>query len=194
MTRRASGPTHPRAAPAPNQTRAAAAATPALSDAASVPTAPIRVPASARSRSTAAPTRSKDASSVGERGYVTAETAMILPVLVGISYALALVVVLVADQIRCADAAWEAARALARGVPSAQLPALASRYAPSGAHASSWTDGGSLTVTVERDQNIVSHFLPSVRIAASATVPCEPRVQGCQPTATDAPTARSPIA
>ena len=128
-----------------------------------------------------------------ERGYVTAETALLLPILLGIGYALALVVLLAADQIRCADAAWEAARALARGVPAAQLPGIAARYAPSGAHASSWSDGGSLTVKVERDQSIASRFLPSVRIAATATVPCEPRVAGCDTDfSADVPNPRRP--
>ena len=121
------------------------------------------------------PPRTKD-----ERGYVTAETAFLLPLILGIGYALALVVLLSAQQIRCADAAWETARALARGAPASQLPGIAARYAPSGARASSWTEGGSLTVEVERDPSIVSRFLPSMRISATATVPCEPRVASCQ--------------
>jgi outer membrane protein TolC len=88
-------------------------------------------------------------------------------------------VLLAADQIRCADAAWEAARAMARGAPAAQLPGIAARYAPTGARASSWSDDGSLTVEVARDQSIASRFLPSIRISATATVPCEPRVTSC---------------
>jgi hypothetical protein len=115
----------------------------------------------------------------GEAGYVTAETALLLPIIFGIGYALALVVLLAADQIRCADAAWEAARVMARGAPAAQLPGIAARYAPTGARASSWSDDGSLTVEVARDQSIASRFLPSIRISASATVPCEPRVTSC---------------
>ena len=107
----------------------------------------------------------------GEAGYVTAETALLLPIILGIGYALALVVLLAADQIRCADAAWEAARAMARGAPAAQLPGIAARYAPTGAHASSWSDDGSLTVEVACDQSIVIRFLPSIRISATATVP-----------------------
>jgi hypothetical protein len=116
----------------------------------------------------------------GEHGYVTAETAFLLPLIFGIGYALALVVVLAGDQIRCADAAWEAARALARGSPTAQLPAIAGRYAPSGARASSWAEDGSMTVEVERDQGILSRFLPPIRLSATATVPCEPRVTTCR--------------
>jgi Flp pilus assembly protein TadG len=127
------------------------------------------------------------ASAKNDRGYVTAETALLLPILLGIGYAMVLIVLLAADQIRCADAAWEAARALARGAPAAQLSDIAARYAPSGAHASSWTDGGSLTVEVERDQNVASRFLPSIRISATVTVPCEPHVEGCDADSTDAP-------
>lgn len=122
-----------------------------------------------------------------ERGYVTAETALLLPVLLGIGYALALVVLIAADQIRCGDAAWEAARALARGVSTTQLPDIAARYAPAGAHTSAWSKDGSLTVEVDRDQSIASRFLPSIQISATATVPCEPRVDGCQTESNDIP-------
>lgn len=122
-----------------------------------------------------------------EKGYVTAETALLLPVLLGIGYALALVVLIAADQIRCGDAAWEAARALARGVSTAQLPDIAARYAPAGAHTSAWSKDGSLTVEVDRDQSIASRFLPSIQISATATVPCEPRVDECQTESNDIP-------
>lgn len=116
---------------------------------------------------------------VDERGYVTAESALLLPILLAVGYALALVVLLAADQIRCADAAWEAARQLARGVPESQLPGLTARLAPDGSRASAWSSGGVLTVEVDRDQSIASRLLPSIRIAATATVPCEPQVRGC---------------
>ena len=122
-----------------------------------------------------------------ERGYVTAETALLLPVLLGIGYALALVVLIAADQIRCGDAAWEAARALARGVSTTQLPDIATRYAPAGAHTSAWSKDGSLTVEVDRDQSVASRFLPSIRISATATVPCEPRVDECRTESNDIP-------
>lgn len=118
-------------------------------------------------------------SSSAERGCVTAETALLLPVLLAVGYALVLVVMLAADQIRCADAAWETARALARGVPESQLPSLAARFGPAGSHAAVWSDGGSLTVEVDRDRGVASRFLPSVRISATATVPCELGVEVC---------------
>lgn len=111
-----------------------------------------------------------------ERGYVTAETALLLPILFAVGYALTLVVLVVGDQIRCADAAWEAARELARGVPASELPTLTAKYAPDGARAVEWRADGALTVEVDRDQSIASRLLPSIHISATATVPCEPRV------------------
>jgi hypothetical protein len=116
---------------------------------------------------------------VDEGGYVTAESALLLPILFAVGYALALVVLLAADQIRCADAAWEAARELARGVPESRLPSLTARLAPEGSRASAWSSGGALTVEVDRDQSIASRLLPSIRMAATATVPCEPEVRDC---------------
>lgn len=123
-----------------------------------------------------APCRARES---GDEGYVTAESALLLPILFAVGYALVLVVVVVADQIRCADAAWEAARELARGVPAARLPDLAARFAPGGSHASSSLADGAVTVEVDRDQSIASRLLPAIRISAVATVPCEPRVVGC---------------
>jgi hypothetical protein len=114
-----------------------------------------------------------------EAGYVTAETALLLPVLLGFGYALTMLVLLAGDQIRCADAAWETARALARGSPSSELATLVKQYAPTGANATVRMTDGSLTVEVEHDRGIVSRFLPDVRVSATATVPCEPRVEGC---------------
>jgi hypothetical protein len=152
-----------------------------------IPAADSRAASTADVPGASDPGRAEDAatSSDSERGYVTAETALLLPILLGIGYALALVVLLAADQIRCGDAAWEAARALARGIPAAQLTDIAARYAPAGAHVSAWSEDGSLTVEIERDQSIASRFLPSLRISATATVPCEPRVDGCQTDSTD---------
>lgn len=116
-----------------------------------------------------------------ERGYVTAETALLLPVIFAVGYALMLAVVLVGDQFRCMDAAWEVARELARGVPSSQLPALADRFAPSGSRASEWSSTrGELTVEVGRDQSIASRLLPSIHISGEVTMPCEPHVD-CLP-------------
>jgi len=114
-----------------------------------------------------------------DAGYVTAESALLLPILFAVGYALVLVVVVVADQIRCADAAWEAARQLARGVPASRLPEIAARFAPEGSHASSSYADGAVTVEVVRDQGVASRLLPAIRMSAAATVSCEPRVADC---------------
>lgn len=114
-----------------------------------------------------------------DRGYVTAESALLLPIVFAVGYALALTVLIVADQVRCADAAWEAARELARGVPVARLPDLTARFAPAGSHASMRSADGTLTVEVDREQNIASRLLPSIAISATATLPCEPQVAAC---------------
>lgn len=114
-----------------------------------------------------------------EAGYVTAETALLLPVLLGFGYALTMLVVLAGDQIRCADAAWETARALARGSPSSALMRLVGEYAPAGASATVREADGSLTVRVDHARGVVSRFLPEVHISATATVPCEPQIEGC---------------
>jgi Flp pilus assembly protein TadG len=114
-----------------------------------------------------------------EAGYVTAETALLLPVLFAVGYALTLVVCLAGDQIRCADAAWEAARQLARGAPATELPDLVSRFGPAGAQASARGSHGSLTVEVAGNRSVAGRFLPPVHVSATATVPCEPRVRGC---------------
>src|SRR6185312_8171832 len=114
-----------------------------------------------------------------EAGYVTAETALLLPVLLGFGYALTMLVVLAGDQIRCTDAAWETARALARGSPNSALTTLVGWYAPAGASATVHEADGSLTVRVEHDRGIVSRFLPDVSVVGTATVPCEAEVEGC---------------
>ncbi|GGZ25625.1 TadE family type IV pilus minor pilin [Streptomyces nitrosporeus] len=68
-----------------------------------------------------------------ERGAVTAEAAMAIPVL--ITFVLALVWALVAacDQIRCVDAARAGARAAARSEPESDVLSAAREAAPDGA-------------------------------------------------------------
>lgn len=68
-----------------------------------------------------------------ERGAVTAELALGLPLLMVVTWALAWLLSVVAVQIRTVDAAREAARAVARGDPPADAVAVARRVAPAGA-------------------------------------------------------------
>ena len=68
-----------------------------------------------------------------EQGAVTAETAMALPLLLGVTLTLVWLVSLGITQVRAVDAAREVARALARDESTAEALALGRRSAPVGA-------------------------------------------------------------
>lgn len=110
----------------------------------------------------------------GERGYVTAETAMVLPTLIGFGLALALIVVAAAAQLRCADAAWEAARGLARGEATGYAATAVHRLAPPGASVGVTATDGSVIVRVSASLPIGNSLLPAIRIAGHAQIQCEP--------------------
>ena len=79
---------------------------------------------------------------------VTAETAVVLPVLLLVLAGVVAAVVVVGAQLRCVDAAREGARAAARGEPAATVSALAGRAAPDGAVTTVSSDGEQVQVTV----------------------------------------------
>lgn len=79
---------------------------------------------------------------------VTAETAVVLPVLLLVLVAAVAAVTVVGAQLRCVDAAREGARAAARGEPVALVVALAERAAPEGAVTAVSSDGEQVRVTV----------------------------------------------
>jgi hypothetical protein len=108
-----------------------------------------------------------------ERGYVTAETAMVLPSLVGLGLALAFIVVAAAAQLRCTDAAWEAARGLARGEPSGYAAVAAQRFAPAGASTEVSTTDGSVLVRVSARLPIGNALLPALHVNGHAQIACE---------------------
>jgi len=84
----------------------------------------------------------------GDRGAVTAETALALPA-VGLVTAVLIGVGHVAvAQIRCVDAARAAARLVARGEPVGRVVARAAGVAPTGAAIAVGTAGGEVVVTV----------------------------------------------
>lgn len=112
----------------------------------------------------------------GEGGYVTAETALVLPALIGLGFALVVVVAAAADQMRCTDAAWEAARGLARGGSIQDATAVAGRLAPAGATVSAGSVGGSVEVRVAARLSFSSALIPVVRITGRAELSCEPGV------------------
>lgn len=115
----------------------------------------------------------REPASEAERGYVTAETALVLPSLVGIGLALTVVVAAAADRIRCADAAWEAARLVARGEPEAEAAASAERLAPGAATIRFFPGGGAVTARVSMRLSPIGRLLPALTIAASARIACE---------------------
>lgn len=112
--------------------------------------------------------------SASERGYVTAETAMVLPTLVGLGLALVFIVVAAAAQLRCTDAAWEAARGLARGEPSGYATQALHRFGPVGASADVSTVDGSVLVRVSARLPIGNALLPAIDVAGHAQIACEP--------------------
>jgi Flp pilus assembly protein TadG len=90
---------------------------------------------------------------------VTAETAVVLPVLLLVLAGAVAAVTMVGAQLRCVDAAREGARAAARGEPVAVVTALVDRAAPEGAVTTVSLGSDEVRVTV------------SVRVAALGPVP-----------------------
>lgn len=107
---------------------------------------------------------------------VTAETAVVLPVLLVVLAAAVWVLACVAGQLRCVDAARVAARAAARGDAPAAVTSAARRVAPEPADVRVSRRGDEVTVLV---QAVVRPFggalarLPGTRVAAHATAVVE---------------------
>lgn len=110
---------------------------------------------------------------VCERGYVTAETALALPSLLVVFAALLLIVSAAGNQLRCADAAWEAARLAARGTPPEAAEAQVKRWAPSGATVSVEPDQGAIRATVSVRVGLGGSRLPALAVDGTALVSCE---------------------
>ena len=113
-----------------------------------------------------------------ERGAVTAELVVALPVLLAVTLALVWLIGLGVGQVRVVDGAREAARAVARGddVPTAR--SLATEVAGDGATVRIDQTGGLVVVTVERAVTgpgaLLGH-LSGVRLRATAvTTPEQP--------------------
>lgn len=101
---------------------------------------------------------------------VTAELAVVLPVVVAV-LALSLWAFGVAvDQVRCVDAARAGARAAARGDTVAAVSSLVRRDAPAGAAVTISAGGGDVTVSVAAPVHRVAGLVPvDWRPAATAT-------------------------
>ncbi|MEQ8145451.1 TadE family type IV pilus minor pilin [Streptomyces sp. OP7] len=84
----------------------------------------------------------------GDRGFVTAESALVLPVLVLFVTALVWGLLVVAAQIQCVDAARAGARAAARQDPPDAVVEVAREAAPAGARVTVSRDADQVRVTV----------------------------------------------
>jgi Flp pilus assembly protein TadG len=79
---------------------------------------------------------------------VTAETAVVLPVLFLVLVTAVAAITVVGAQLRCVDAAREGARAASRGEDAGVVTALVQRAAPAGASSTVSTGGEEVRVTV----------------------------------------------
>ena len=116
-----------------------------------------------------------------ERGAVTAEAALVLPLLVAVTVALCWLLAVGAAQVRTVDAAREAARATARGDDPAAARDLALRVAPPGARVDVALGSTEVVVTVtgrvEGPGGLVS-WLPGATVEAQAVARVEPGAAG----------------
>ncbi|HWH29221.1 MAG TPA: TadE family type IV pilus minor pilin [Mycobacteriales bacterium] len=113
-----------------------------------------------------------------DRGSVTAETALALPVLLAVLAVALWAVAAVSAQLRCADAAAGAARAAARGEPPDAVTALARRLAPEGADVQVGGDGDEVVVVVTARvaPPAVAAVLPGLEVEGRAVALREPGV------------------
>jgi hypothetical protein len=108
----------------------------------------------------------------------TAELAVALPaVFLVIGAGMAAVSVLTA-QLRCVDAAREAARAAGRGEAAAVVRSVAAGAGPAGAAVTVTGDGTTVTVVVSARSHAGRGLLPSFRVDASAVARREPESAG----------------
>jgi TadE-like protein len=123
--------------------------------------------------------RGRSRPSDAERGAVTAEVAVALPALVVVTVLLMWLVGVASAHIRCADAAREAARTLARGDEPANAEAIVARTAPPGSSMSSQTHGGLVQVRVRanvRPPGSLGHLMPPSTVTGLASAWLEPDV------------------
>ena len=105
---------------------------------------------------------------------VTAETAVVLPVLLMVLAAAVAAMTVVGAQLRCVDAAREGARAAARGDSATRVTALADRAAPDGAVITVESTADDVAVTVSALVSPLGPVPLSVRVSAVAVAQREP--------------------
>jgi Flp pilus assembly protein TadG len=111
---------------------------------------------------------------------VTAEIAVALPVLVLLMAAALTAVMVVSAQLRCVDAAREAARALARGESVTLARSLADQAGPAGSRLTVSRSGDEVTVDVAGKARGLGGVLPAFAVHARSVAVQEP---GTQPAA-----------
>jgi Flp pilus assembly protein TadG len=109
---------------------------------------------------------------------VTAETAVVLPVLLIVLGAAIAAVTVVGAQLRCVDAAREGARAAARGEPHATVVDLARRAAPDHAVVGRVVAGEEVRVTVSASVRPLGPVPFEVSVSSTAVALLEPGAPG----------------
>jgi len=112
------------------------------------------------------------------RGAVTAEAAVVVPLLVALALGLVWLVSLAATQVRVVDAAREAARTAARGEDDTSVVAAGRKVAPEGSRFRVTRAQDEVTVRVDADvrgPGGIFRFLPSVAVTSEAVAAEEPR-------------------
>lgn len=112
----------------------------------------------------------------GERGAVTAELALGLPLVLAVTVGLVWLLAAASAQIRVVDAARESARSVARGDSESAARALAAQIAPSGAAIEVAVAGGRVTVTASAQVDGpggLFDFLPGVTVRSRAVAVLE---------------------
>lgn len=116
-----------------------------------------------------------------ERGAVTAEAAVVVPLLLAVAMALVWLVALAVTQVRVVDAAREVARAAARGEDDATAIGAGRRVAPEGTEFDVSREGGTVRVRVAarvRGPGGLLGFLPAVPVDSEAFAVEEPAAAG----------------
>ncbi|MGW0534246.1 TadE family type IV pilus minor pilin [Streptomyces sp. NPDC003032] len=111
-----------------------------------------------------------------DRGFVTAEAAVVLPTLVLFTMALIWTLLAVCAQIQCVDAARAGARAAARQDPAAVAVAAARQAAPRGARVGVRRDGDLVRVEVVADSPGPGALGLGLRLRAEAVALAEETV------------------
>lgn len=112
-----------------------------------------------------------------DRGLVTAETAVLLPVLALLLAAALWAVTAVAGQARCLEAARDGARAVARGEQPSAVGAAVRRAVGPAATVRVQASGPLVSVQVTtrvRPLGLLAHLLPPLTLRASAVTASEP--------------------